>query len=67
LRAAQESVPDACQRDIRFYGFATRRITKILTVGREISDVEVSPDGRAIVCVQNDQFGSDLMLVENFR
>ena len=55
------------QSEIRFYEFATRRITKILTVGRQVSDIEVSPDGRAIVYVQNDQSGSDLMLVENFR
>jgi Tol biopolymer transport system component len=55
------------QSDIRFYDFATRRITKILTVGRQVSNIEVSPDGRAIVYAQNDQSGSDLMLVENSR
>jgi Tol biopolymer transport system component len=55
------------QSDIRFYEFATGRISPILTVGRQVSNLAVSPDDRVIVYVQNDQSGSDLMLVENFR
>jgi Tol biopolymer transport system component len=56
------------QSDIRFYEFATGRISKILTVEREVQDwIEVSPDGRTILYTQIDEAGSDLMLVENFR
>jgi Tol biopolymer transport system component len=53
--------------DIRFYAFATGRISKILTVERDIQDwIAVSPDSRTILYIQMEA-GSDLMLVENFR
>jgi hypothetical protein len=54
--------------DISIYEFATRKVRKILTVDRPVAGVlEVSPDGRTILYPQLDEFGSNLMLVENFR
>jgi len=54
--------------DLRFYELMTGRISKVLTVEREVAEsMTVSPDGRTILYTQVDQAGSDLMLVENFR
>ena len=55
------------QSDVCFYEFATRSITKILNVGRPVSSIAVSPDGRTILWTQNDHSDTDLMLVEDFR
>jgi TolB protein len=62
--------PDAKgRRDLSIYEFATGRTRKILTViGKlELFGLEISPDGQAILYAQEDESGSDLMLVENFR
>jgi Tol biopolymer transport system component len=54
--------------DIRLYKFATGKISKILTIERDVYErIAVSPDERTILYGQYDQAGSDLMLVENFR
>jgi eukaryotic-like serine/threonine-protein kinase len=54
--------------DICLYDFATNKTTKILTIERTvIAYIDVSGDGRTILYTQEDQTGSDLMLVENFR
>jgi Tol biopolymer transport system component len=61
--------PDAQGRsDICLYKFATGKISKILTIERDVYErIAVSPDERTILYTQFDQAGSDLMLVENFR
>jgi Tol biopolymer transport system component len=38
-----------------------------LSIERSAGYPAVSPDGRSIIYQQQDQAGSDLMLVENFR
>ena len=54
--------------DLCMYEFATGKTSKVLTIEKSISYyIEASPDGRSILYTQNDQDGSDLMLVENFR
>jgi Tol biopolymer transport system component len=54
--------------DICLYKFATGKISKILTIERNVTyRIAVSPDERTILYAQYDQSGSDLMLVENFR
>ena len=64
--------PDAAGRySIQFFNFATKRIRSVSTISAIESaifaNLSVSPDGRWILYSQTDQFGSDLMLVENFR
>ena len=61
--------PDFSGRySIQFFNFGTKRIRPISTVESGIDDyLSVSPDGRWILYSQNDQMGSDLVLVENFR
>jgi Tol biopolymer transport system component len=54
---------------IRFYSFATGRLTDIaeLPKARGYNHLAVSPDGKWILYSQLDRVDSDLMLVENFR
>ena len=52
---------------IEFLSFSTGKITTIATTPRRIFFLSVSPDERYLLYTQQDQFGSDLMLVENFR
>jgi Tol biopolymer transport system component len=55
-------------REMCFYEFSTGLTKKIATTQRPLwSRIEVSPDGRTILYPQSDEFGSVLMLVENFR
>ena len=52
------------------YDFATGKTKDILKPERTVVDfgnVAISPDGQTILYSQSDEFGSDLMLVENFR
>jgi Tol biopolymer transport system component len=62
---------NARTRAIEFFGFATRKVTKVVTPEREPNffnpGFSVSPDGRRILYAQVDQTVSDIMLVENFR
>jgi Tol biopolymer transport system component/predicted Ser/Thr protein kinase len=54
--------------DLSIYEFASHKIKRILTIERPVSQlIEVSPDRRTILYTQEDESGSDLMLVENFR
>ena len=54
--------------DICFYEFATGQTRKVLTIQRPVNNyIAVSPDGWTILYPQEDESGSDLMLVENFR
>lgn len=56
---------------IKFFSFATHRVTPIGVLEREPLQgppgLTVSPDGRWVLYVQVDQSISDIMLVENFR
>ena len=55
---------------IQFFNFATKKIRSITAIDGLVNNdagLSVSPDGRWILYSQNDQVGSDLMLVENFR
>jgi len=62
------SLPDGKGREeLRVYNFATGTVRKILSVDRPADGPSVSPDGRSIIYMEQDQSGSDLMLVENFR
>ncbi len=60
--------PDPLGRHaIQFFDFETKKIRSIASIETPASDLSLSPDGRWILYPQNDQQGSDLMLVENFR
>jgi Tol biopolymer transport system component/serine/threonine protein kinase len=56
---------------IRFFSFATRRITSLATLDREMiwnyPDVALSRDGRRLLSARLDQEVNDLMLIENFH
>ncbi len=56
---------------LEFFNFATRRISHVASLEQEAQPNEpglaVSPDGRSILYVRQDQKNSDLVLVENFR
>ncbi|MCX6618925.1 MAG: protein kinase [Acidobacteria bacterium] len=54
---------------IRFYSFATGRLTDIAELPKASGYLypAVSPDGKWILYTQLDRVDSDLMLVENFR
>ena len=62
---------DAPPQTIRFYSFATQRITPLATVEKAPLDVQpglaMSPDGRWLLYAQRDQTVNDIMLMENFR
>ena len=54
-----------------FYEFATRRTARVALLakspGAYIRALALSPDERALIYVQLDWSGSDLMLLEHFR
>jgi eukaryotic-like serine/threonine-protein kinase len=53
---------------IQFYSFAGGKIKPVATIQKPVSfGLTVSPDRRWILYTQEDQLGSDLMLVENFH
>jgi eukaryotic-like serine/threonine-protein kinase len=52
----------------QFHSFATNKVTTLAEIRQSVSwGVSVSPDERYILYTQEDQTGSDLMLVENFQ
>jgi len=59
----------SAQVDLWFLTFATGDTSKVRTIAQAwVGHMAVSPDGRTILYTQSDQEeGSDLMLVENFR
>jgi hypothetical protein len=60
------SWPDV--KTVQFLRFATGKVTTIATIKRRAEwGLSVSPDERYVLYTQNDQIGSDLMLIENFR
>ena len=52
---------------VRFLDFNTRARRTVATLEKPYDDLGVSPDGLTILYGQIDSYGSDLMLVENFR
>jgi eukaryotic-like serine/threonine-protein kinase len=56
---------------IRFFNFATRRVTSLVTLDKEpiwdYPDVALEPDGRRLLFACLDQEVNDLMLIENFH
>ena len=63
--------PDAKDEVVmEFFDFATHKERRVARLGKiKIFPffIAVSPDRRQILYTQNDQAGTDLMLVENFR
>jgi Tol biopolymer transport system component/DNA-binding winged helix-turn-helix (wHTH) protein len=62
---------DARPYTLEFFDFATRRVGHVANLANSPvaleSGLALSPDGRAILYVQEDQVNSDIVLVENFR
>jgi Tol biopolymer transport system component/DNA-binding winged helix-turn-helix (wHTH) protein len=53
---------------IQFLSIATGKVKTVAPISRPAQEgLSVSPDGRFLLFSQNDEVGSDLMLVENFR
>ena len=58
---------------IKFYDFHNHRLRTVRSFGREVlfdpnnTAITVSPGGRWILYTQIDEWGSDLMLVDNYR
>jgi serine/threonine protein kinase/Tol biopolymer transport system component len=65
---SKEAAP---RQTIRFFSFATRRITPLLEVEKEAlwyaGGLSLAPDGRRLLYTQMDHFVNDILLVENFR
>lgn len=59
------------RQTVRFFSFATRKVTPLLAVEGEpiweYPDVALSPDGRTLLVARLDQEINDLMLIKNFR
>jgi Tol biopolymer transport system component/DNA-binding winged helix-turn-helix (wHTH) protein len=64
-------IPDRDEKgrtSLSYYEFATRSTRVIHHIEKPIAwGLSVSPDGREVLYTQADNYGSDLMLVENFR
>ena len=58
-------------RPLKFFSFATRRVTQIGMVEKEplrwVPSLAVSPDGRWLLYAQIEHNTHSIMLVENFR
>jgi serine/threonine protein kinase len=53
---------------IQFLSYATNKVKTVAAISRPPNEgLSVSPDGRSLLFAQDDEAGSDLMLVENFR
>jgi hypothetical protein len=53
---------------IEYLEFATGKVTTLHTLTKPVDlGLAVSPDGRYLLFAQSDFYGSDLMLVENFK
>jgi len=56
---------------IELFSFATRRVTRLATLEKEVVPwlhaLDVSPDGRWALCTLSERANRDIMLVENFR
>jgi hypothetical protein len=65
------SQEDGSRQEVRFFSFATRRVSPIATLERELIGnlpaLALSPDGRSLLTVHLDHEINDLMLVESFH
>jgi len=65
---AKESAP---RQTIRFFSFATRRVTPLVEVAGEAlwwqPGLALSPDGRRLLFAQVEHAKDEIMLMENFR
>ena len=65
---AKEEAP---QQTIRFFSFATHRITPAVTVNGIplywLSGLALSPDGKRLLFAQTEPRKDEIMLMENFR
>jgi len=52
---------------LEFLDLSSGRVTPLLRTVREDLGLTISPDGRWLLYAQSEVFGSDLILVENFR
>jgi Tol biopolymer transport system component len=53
---------------LQFLSFVTGKVKTVVPMSESPAEgLSVSPDGRFLLFTQNDESGSDLMLVENFR
>jgi Tol biopolymer transport system component/DNA-binding winged helix-turn-helix (wHTH) protein len=63
--------PEGRQPFVRFFSFASRRVTIVLKPAKgaltTAPGIDLSPDGRKLLFTQVDQSTSGMMLVENFR
>jgi Tol biopolymer transport system component len=55
------------QSEVCLYEFGSGRVRTVVTLERPIGRISVSPDERTILFAQQDEAGSDLMLVESYR
>ncbi len=59
------------RQTIKFFSFASRRITPLVTVDREAlwwqAGLALSPDGKRLLFAQMDYANDEIMLMENFR
>ena len=59
------------RQTVRFFSFATRRVTPMLTVDTEAlwlqPGLALSPDGRRLMFAQLEHANDEIMLMENFR
>ncbi len=62
---------DAPQQNVRFFSFATRHVSSLVTLDKEpiwdYPDLALSNDGRQLLAASLDQEVNDLMLIENFH
>ena len=62
---------DARPYSVEFFDFGTRRVVHVVRLEKAPASFDaglaISPDGRSILYVQQDQQTSDIVLVENFR
>ncbi len=62
---------DTPRQTIRFFSFATGKVTPLATLDKEpiwdYPNVAISKDGRLLLSARLDQEVNDLMLIENFR